>query len=39
VSKRRLFDTPVLVVDALGLSSQMKSTDGAGLLRIVEKLD
>lgn len=37
--KRRLFETPVLVVDALGLSNKIKSTDGAGLLRIVEKLD
>lgn len=39
MSTRRLFDTPVLVVDALGLSNEMKSTDGAGLLRIVEKLN
>ena len=38
MSTRRLFDTPVLVVDALGLSNEMKSTDGAELLRIVEKL-
>ena len=39
MNTRRLFDTPVLVVDALGLPNEMKSTDGAGLLRIVEKLD
>lgn len=39
MSTRRLFDTPVLIVDALGLSNEMKSTDGAGLLRLVEKLD
>lgn len=36
---KKVFDTPVLIVDALGLSNEMKSTDGAGLLRIVEKLD
>jgi len=39
VSIRRLFDTPVLVVDALGLANEIKSSDGAGLLRIVERLD
>jgi hypothetical protein len=39
MSKRKPFDSPVLVVDALGLSNEIKSTDHEGLLRIVEKLD
>lgn len=36
---KKVFDTPVLVIDSLGLSNEMKSTDSDGLLRIVEKLD
>ena len=36
---KKVFDTPVLVIDSLGLSNELKSTDGDGLLRIVEKLD
>lgn len=39
MSTRRLFETPVLIVDALGLANEIKSSDSVGLLRIVERLD
>lgn len=39
MAKGKLLSSPVLVVDALGLSNEMKSSDDAGLLRIVERLD